>query len=96
MLTGNWKGHGEELLEEFGAELLEELGASVSGGTRVATVAGQRFGDQSRFAQRRAITTEVVTGFREAMRVTDQFGKSGPATESLTRPGRAKLGRRRR
>ena len=73
------------------AELLEELAACLPEGMRVTILADRGFGDQARYAQLRDLGMDFVIRFREGITLTDEFGKSGPASEWLTKTGRAKM-----
>jgi len=72
-------------------ELLEELAACLPEGMRVTILADRGFGGQARYAQLRALGMDFVIRFREGITLTDEFGNSGPATEWLTKTGRAKM-----
>ena len=89
-----WKTVEKATLEgkrnHYESELLEQLAACVPEGMRVTILADRGFGDQARYAHLRELGLEFVIRFREGITLTDELGKSGPASEWLTKTGRAK------
>lgn len=72
-------------------ELLEHLHNSVPEGVRVTILADRGFGDQERYRKITDLGMDYVIRFRGCILVTDQWGNQKPATEWLTKSGRASM-----
>lgn len=82
-LAGNRNGYEDALLEH--------LSDSMPEGVRVTILADRGFGDQERYRKITDLGMDYVIRFRECILVTDQWGNSKPASEWLSKTGRAKM-----
>jgi Transposase DDE domain len=70
-------------------ELLEHLSESMPEGVRTTILADRGFGDQQRYRKITDLGMDYVIRFREGILLTDSLGNTAPATEWLSKTGRA-------
>ncbi len=70
-------------------ELLEHLSESMPDGVRTTILADRGFGDQARYRKITALGMDYVIRFRECIQLTSSTGITAPASEWLSKSGRA-------
>jgi hypothetical protein len=74
----------------YESEVIEMLDEILAKKVKVTLLADRGFGDQKRYEQLRQLGWDYVIRFRQNILVTDQWGNQKPASEWLTKTGRAK------